>query len=395
MFLSDRMRQIDPAPLNDMFAFGVDPSVIPLACGNPDASLFPAEALARSAYSVLREQPAAALQYGKTNGCPPFLSYLCERLTKKQGVVCGEENLIVTSGSQQGLELLAKVFVNEGDTVLVEEPAFIGSLNAFRSAGAKLIGVPLEPDGMDLAALDRLLAAHPETRFVYTIPTSNNPTGVTMSVEKRRRFYEIVKKHRVLAAEDDPYCELRFDGRVIPPIKSLDTEGLVAYFGSFSKILSPGLRVGYVCADKAVIRALSTAKQTADLQTAALPQLMILDYARKNDLDAHIDLLRCSYAAKCGVMLDAIERYFPPEVTHTTPDGGLFLWCDLRNGCDTDRLIREALSDRVAFVPGYAFMADLSKPQSTLRLNYSALPAQRIAEGVRRLGGLLQRPKNA
>ena len=390
MKLSDRMRQIDPAPLDDMFSFGVDPAVISLACGNPDSALFPAAALKQAAEDAVGEDPVAALQYGKTNGYPPLLTLIRRRLAEKQHIRCAENELLVTTGSQQGLEMLAKILVNDGDTVLAEEPAFIGSLNAFRSAGAKLIGVPLEEDGMDLAALDRLLTEHPETKFVYTISTSNNPTGVTMSYEKRRAFYEIVKKHRVLVAEDDPYCELRFDGRVIPPIKSIDTEGLVVYFGSFSKILAPGLRVGYVCADTEIIKALSTAKQTADLQTAALPQMMIVKYTEKNDLDAHIERLRKCYAEKCAVMLEAIDRYFPAGVTHTVPDGGLFLWCDLNDGTDTNRFVRTALTEHVAYVPGYAFMMDITKPQSSLRLNYSALPAEKLAEGVRRLGGLLK-----
>ena len=384
------MRNVDPKPLDDMFSFGVDPTVISLACGNPDASLFPAAALAQAAFDVIAQEPVSALQYGKTKGYPPFLDYLCARLKQKQGVCCAEDELLITSGSQQGLELFAKVLLNEGDTVLVEEPAFIGSLNAFRSAGARLIGVPLERDGMSLAALDRLLTAHPETKFVYTIPTSNNPTGITMSVEKRRRFYEIVKKHRVFVAEDDPYSELRFDGKIMPPIKCLDTEGLVLYFGSFSKILSPGLRVGYVCADPAMIRLLSVAKQTADLQTAVLQQMMILQYVRCNDLDAHINALRERYAAKCGVMLAAIDLYFPAGASRTEPDGGLFLWCDLNNGCDTNRLVSKAVQKRVAYVPGYAFTADLTNKQSTLRLNFSALPAEQITEGVRRLGSLLK-----
>ena len=391
MKLSNRMLQIDPAPLDDMFSFGVDPAVISLACGNPDAELFPSAALAQAAQDAIGENPVAALQYGKTNGYPPLIALIRRRLMEKQKLQCAENELLVTTGSQQGLEMLAKILVNEGDTVLVEEPAFIGSLNAFRSAGAKLIGVPLEQDGMDLAALDRLLTAHPETKFVYTISTSNNPTGVTMSAQKRRAFYEIIKKHRVLAAEDDPYCELRFDGKIIPPIKSFDTEGLVVYFGSFSKILAPGLRVGYVCANAGIIKALSTAKQTADLQTAVLPQMMIVKYVEKNDLDAHIDRLRSCYARKCGVMLEAIDRYFPASVTHTTPDGGLFLWCDLHDATDTNAFVRTALTQHVAYVPGYAFMVDLTNKQSSLRLNYSALPAEKLAEGVRRLGLLLNR----
>ena len=390
MNLSNRMRQIDPAPLADMFSFGVDPAVISLACGNPDSGMFPSAALAQAAQDAIGEDPIAALQYGKTTGYPPLLALIRRRLAQTQKVQCSENELLVTTGSQQGLEMLAKILVNEGDTVLVEEPAFIGSLNAFRSSGAKLIGIPLEEDGMDLTALDRLLTEHPETRFVYTISTSNNPTGITMSLEKRRAFYEIIKKHRVLAAEDDPYCELRFDGNVLPPIKSLDTEGLVAYFGSFSKILAPGLRVGYVCANADIIRELSTAKQTADLQTSVLPQMMIVKFVEKNDLDAHIVQLRKCYEDKCGAMLDAIDRYFPADVTHTTPDGGLFLWCDLNDDTDTNVFIRTALTEHVAYVPGYAFMVDITKPQSSLRLNYSALPAEKLTEGIRRLGKLLE-----
>ena len=390
MVLSNRMQQIDPVPLEDMFSFGVDPTVISLACGNPDAALFPARELEAAAREAIREDPVAALQYGKTNGYPPLLELIRRRLKEKQKIPCGENELLVTTGSQQGLEMLAKILVNDGDTVLVEEPAFIGSLNAFRSAGANLIGVPIEVDGMDLQALDRLLMEHPETKFVYTISTSNNPTGISMSAEKRRRFYEIIKKHRVLAAEDDPYCELRFNGEIIPPIKSLDNEGLVVYFGSFSKILAPGLRVGYVCADAKIIKQLSTAKQTADLHTPALPQMMIVKYAQKNDLDAHIVKLRSCYAKKCGVMLDAIHRWFPDSVTHTLPDGGLFLWCDLNDDTDTNQFVRAALAEHVAFVPGYAFMVDIHMKQSSMRLNYSALPVEKITEGVRRLGNLLQ-----
>ena len=395
MTLSNKMKSIDPRPLDDMFSFGVDPTVISLACGNPDSALFPAEALARAAHEAISEDPVAALQYGKTNGYPPLLELIRSRLLAKQGVRCGTDELIVTSGSQQGLELFAKLLVNEGDVVLTEEPAFIGSLNAFRSAGARLIGVPMQPDGMDLAALDRLLTETPDVKFVYTIPTSNNPTGITTSPEKRRAFYGIVKKHGVLVAEDDPYSELRFDGKVIPPVKSMDTEGLVAYFGSFSKILSPGLRVGYVCAKPEIIKQLSTAKQTADLQTAALTQLTIVKYAAKNDLDGHVEKLRARYAQKCAAMLEALERYFPEEATFTRPDGGLFLWCDLHDGSDTDLLVREALRERVAYVPGYAFMTDLRVPRCTLRLNYSALPEEKITEGVRRLGTLLRAGKKS
>jgi 2-aminoadipate transaminase len=300
----------------------------------------------------------------------------------------GTENddLIVVSGGQQGIELATKCLVNEGDTVIVELPSFIGATNAFRSYGAHLVGVPVKEDGMDLDALEKALTENSNVRFIYTIPTFQNPMGVTMSLEKRKRLYEIAKKNGVLILEDNPYGELTFNGVKTPTIKSMDTEGIVLYSGSFSKILAPGLRLGFMCAPRPIIQKMVIAKQVSDVHTPMLPQLLATEYMKRYDLDALILKMRENYAHKCKTMLDAMEQYFPSDVAYTRPGGGLFIWCDLGHGLDTFALSKKAIEQKVVYVPGNTFMVDMDQPTSTLRLNYSTMSDEKIVEGIRRLG---------
>lgn len=384
--ISDRMAPMQGSAIREIFKYAADPSVISLAGGNPAPELFPNEALAAIAGEVLREQPVTALQYGITEGYAPLREAVKERLRRVEKIGGPDDELIVVSGGQQGIELMTKVLVNEGDTVLVEEPSFIGATNAFRSYGAHLAGVPVEDDGIDVAALERAVQENRNVRFLYTIPTFQNPMGVTMSVEKRRAVYELAKRYGFLILEDNPYGELTFDGVKIPTIKSMDTEGIVMYSGSFSKILAPGLRLGYLCANRALIGKAVIAKQVSDVHTAMLPQLLAAEYLKRYDLDAAIVRMRENYAHKCATMLDAIERHFPAGVRYTRPGGGLFIWCDLGHGLDTLALSRKAVEKKVVYVPGNTFMTDMSKPCSALRLNYSTMSDERIVEGVRRLG---------
>lgn len=384
--ISDRMAPMQGSAIREIFKYAADPSVISLAGGNPAPELFPNEALAAIAGEVLREQPVTALQYGITEGYAPLREAVKERLRRVERIGGPDDELIVVSGGQQGIELMTKVLVNEGDTVLVEEPSFIGATNAFRSYGAHLAGVPVEDDGIDVAALERAVQENRNVRFLYTIPTFQNPMGVTMSVEKRRAVYELAKRYGFLILEDNPYGELTFDGVKIPTIKSMDTEGIVMYSGSFSKILAPGLRLGYLCANRALIGKAVIAKQVSDVHTAMLPQLLAAEYLKRYDLDAAIVRMRENYAHKCATMLDAIERHFPAGVRYTRPGGGLFIWCDLGHGLDTLALSRKAVEKKVVYVPGNTFMTDMSKPCSALRLNYSTMSDERIVEGVRRLG---------
>ena len=384
--VSNRMSRIRGSAIREIFKYAADPSVISLAGGNPAPELFPNRELAEIAADLLRNQPVLSLQYGITEGYLPLREAVRDRLLRKEGIGGAEDDLIITSGGQQGIELATKILVNEGDTVVVEQPSFIGALNAFRSYGANLVSVPVEPDGLDPDALDRVLLQSRNVRFLYTIPTFQNPTGVTMSEEKRRRVYEVARKHNILILEDNPYGELSFDGSRRKTLKSMDADGRVLYSGSFSKILAPGLRVGYLCADRALIRRIVVAKQVSDVHTPMLPQLLAYGYMTRCDPDALISEMRATYAHKCAVMLSAMEREFPREITYTRPDGGLFIWCDLGHGIDTLPLAREALAEKVVFVPGSTFQVDPDAPCSSLRLNYSTVSDERINEGIRRLG---------
>ena len=274
--------------------------------------------------------------------------------------------------------------------VLTEEPSFIGALNNFRSYGAKLVGVPLVEDGVDVAALEKAMDANPNAKLFYTIPSFHNPTGITASVDKRKAVYAACVKHGVVLLEDDPYKELPFDGVKLPSYKSMDTEGIVICCNSFSKILSPGLRVGWVMAHRDIIAKMVDFKQIADVHTPMLNQLMALTYLQRYDIDAAISKMQTLYGRKCKVMLDAIEQYLPSTVTHTTPKGGLFVWCDLNDGHDTREVAQYCAARQVVFVPGSTFMTDMDAPCSAFRLNYSTMADSRIVEGVKLLGGALK-----
>ena len=384
--ISNRMSSLRGSAIREIFKYAADPSVISLAGGNPAPELFPHAALADIAGEMLREQPVLALQYGITEGYTPLRDAIKARLARVEGIGTENDELIVVSGGQQGIELATKCLVNEGDTVIVEQPSFIGATNAFRSYGAHLVGVPVQNDGMDLDALEAAIAANSNVRFIYTIPTFQNPMGVTMSVEKRRRLYEIAKKNGILILEDNPYGELTFDGVKTPTIKSMDTDGIVMYSGSFSKILAPGLRLGFLCAPKAIIQKVVVAKQVSDVHTPMLPQLLATEYMKRFDLDALIVQMRANYAHKCKTMLDAMDEYFPRDITYTRPGGGLFIWCDLGHGLDTLELSKKAIEQKVVYVPGNTFMVNMDEKCSALRLNYSTMSDERIVEGIKRLG---------
>ncbi len=384
--ISNRMSTLRGSAIREIFKYAADPAVISLAGGNPNPELFPNEALSDIAAEILREQPVTALQYGITEGYTPLREAIRARLARVERIGTDNDDLIVTSGGQQGIELATKCLVNEGDTVIVELPSFIGATNAFRSYGAHLVGVPVQEDGMDLDALEQALAENKNVRFIYTIPTFQNPMGVTMSVEKRQKLYDIAKKNGVLILEDNPYGELTFDGVKTPTIKSMDTEGIVMYSGSFSKTLAPGLRLGFMCAPRPIIQKMVIAKQVSDVHTPMLPQLLATEYMKRYDLDALILQMRENYAHKCKTMLDAMEEYFPSDVTYTRPGGGLFIWCDLGHGLDTFALSKKAIEQKVVYVPGNTFMVDMNTPTSTLRLNYSTMSDEKIVEGIRRLG---------
>ena len=385
---SDRMSGMRGSAIREIFKFAADPEVISLAGGNPAPELFPNEELADIAAELLRNQPVLSLQYGVTEGYTPLREAVKARLKRVEHIDNADDEVIIVSGGQQGIELSAKALVNEGDTVIVEEPSFIGALNAFRSYNAHLAGVKMDEDGMNIASLEKTVAENKNAKLIYTIPTFQNPMGTTMSFEKRKAVYEIARKNNLIIIEDNPYGDLTFDGTKTPTIKSMDVDGRVIYCGSFSKILAPGLRIGFVCANKAIVQKIVVGKQISDVHTAMLPQLLAYEYMTRFDLDAAIVKMRANYAHKCRTMLDAIARDFPADVTCTRPNGGLFIWCDLGHGVDTQALAATCAANKVVYVPGSTFMVDMDKPSSALRLNYSTMSDERIGEGIRRLGAI-------
>lgn len=388
--ISDRMKELRGSAIREMFKAMSDPQMISLAGGNPAAELFPKDEMAHIAEEILENNPVAALQYGISEGNVQLREKIIEIIKERENINCGLDEITIVSGGQQAIEICAKLFLNEGDCVIAEEPSFVGALNAFRSYGAVIKGVKVDDDGMDIDALEKAIAENKNVKLIYTIPNFQNPSGITMSIEKRKRLLDIAVKNNIFVIEDNPYGELTFTGEKLPTIKSMDTEGAVLYCGSFSKILAPGLRLGFLIAAKNVTEKIVLGKQVSDVHTSLLPQLIALEYLKKYDLGEHIEKLRALYKKKCGVMLDAIEKYLPKEVKHTTPEGGLFVWCSME-GIDALKIKDECMKKKVLIVPGNSFAADQSKISCGFRLNFSSTPDDIMVEGIKRLGEALKK----
>ncbi len=384
---SDRITGIKASEIREIFKLLGQKDIISLAGGNPAPESFPADALAEIAHDIIKNNSAVSLQYNATEGYAPLRSVLSERM-KKIDSLKEFDDVIVTTGAQQAIDLTARILINEGDGVVAELPSFVGSLNSIRGFGGKLFGVPVLNDGMDLCALENILKTE-NIKLIYTIPTFQNPTGVTMTLEKRKKLLELAGKYNAFILEDNPYGELRFSGEYVPTIKSLDTEGRVIYSGSFSKILSSGLRVGWLCGHRDILAKATVAKQSADVHTSTLTQMMAAEYLTRFDIDEHINKICELYGRKCKKMLDAMDKYFPAHCTYTRPEGGIFLFCTMPNGTDSKELLKKALEKKVAFVPGHTFMIDMSKPTNTFRLNYSLIPEDKIEFAIKSLSEIL------
>lgn len=384
---SHKMAALKPSAIREIFKSLTDPTIISFAAGNPSPESFPVEALAAISADIFANASTAALQYSITEGYQPLRAAVAERQRARFGIGRDFDTTIITTGGQQGIELLCKVLCNEGDAVIVENPSFIGALNAFRSLGAKPVGVPLRPEGgIDPDALEAALDATPNARFVYLIPTFQNPAGSTADLPTRRRIYEICRRRGIIILEDNPYGELRFAGEDLPTIKSMDEDGIVVYCSSFSKILSAGMRVGFVVAPEAIVQKMVVAKQVEDVHTNIFFQMLCHRYITECDLDAHIAGIRDLYRHKCGLMLNVLDKNMPKSVAYTRPEGGLFIWCTLPDRVDANEFIRRALAEKVAVVPGATFNADETAPSQSFRLNYSTPSDEQIVTGIERLG---------
>ena len=386
---SDKVKHLEASAIREIFKLLAKPGIISFAGGAPGPELFPNEQLAEIAKDVLLHQGNVALQYGVTEGYEPLRKWVIDRLTA-QGTCKDNDATIIVSGGQQGIDLASKSLLNPGDGVICEQPSFIGGLNAFRSNNAELYGVTLLEDGIDTAMLEETLKAHPNVKIFYTIATFQNPSGITMSVEKRKKVLELAETYDFIVFEDNPYGELRFSGEDVPTLKSLDTNGRVVYLGSFSKILAPGLRLGFACCDQNLMERMIICKQVQDVHTNVLSQMIAYDFYTRYSIDEHIAELRQAYGNKCRLMQECMDRYFPSCVTHTNPEGGLFLFCTMPEQYDSKDVMKKALDRGVAFVPGATTMIDDKAKYSTFRMNYSAASEDEIETGIRILGEVLK-----
>ena len=389
---SDKIADLKPSAIREIFKSLSDPEIISLAAGNPSPESFPVKELSRLSAEIFEAHPVAALQYSVTEGYTPLREAIAERQIKRfgAGMVRKGDMTVVVSGGQQGIELACKIFCNEGDAVICENPSFIGALNSFRSNGARTVGVELESDGISIEGLERALKENKNAKLIYLIPTFQNPSGITMSLEKRHAVLALAKKYGVMILEDNPYGELRFSGEELPTLKSLDDEGTVIYCSSFSKILSSGMRVGFVIGPEAPVTKMVVAKQSEDVHTNIFFQMLCHKFITTCDLDAHIAGINSLYKRKCDLMLGCIDKYIPKDKAEfTRPDGGLFIWGTLKGAYDASPLVKKALEKKVAVVPGATFNCDTSLSSPSFRLNYSTPSDEEIVEGVKRLGAVI------
>lgn len=378
---SYRISGVQPSAIREILKSTADPNVISFAAGNPAPEAFPVEEIKRISSAILEEEPIAALQYSITEGYPKLREKLKADMKKKGCFTESFDELVITSGAQQAIETCAKIFCNEGDAVICENNSFIGSLNAFRSYGAKLVGVETDNDGMLPEKLEEALKKHPRTAFIYVIPNFQNPMGITTSFERRKAILELAYKYNVHIVEDDPYGELRFVGIDVPSIKSMDTKGYVIYAGSFSKVLSPGLRVGYMIAAKNIISKATVALQTSTVHTNIWAQMLAYRFITEVDFEEHLNNLRQIYKRKCDLMLNSLKFSMPMSISFTEPEGGLFIWGTLSCG-NADLFCKAAMAEKVAVVPGNAFMMNDRETSNSFRLNYSTPTDEQIEQGV-------------
>lgn len=382
---SDRVSGLQPSAIREILKFTADPEVISFAAGNPAPEAFPTEVIAKLSADILENEPISALQYAVTEGYAPLRDKLRSDLTQ-QGIFADGDSIIITAGAQQAIETVAKILCNEGDVVICEDPSFIGSLNSFRSYGAKLVGIPMDDDGMKPDVLEQALKGNPRAKFIYTIPNFQNPTGKTTTLERRKQMLALAKKYGVYILEDNPYGALRFAGENVPCIKELDRDGIVLYAGTFSKTLAPGLRVGYLVAPAEISAKAVVGIQTSTVHTNIWAQMLTYRFLMTVNFEGHLEMLRAIYRAKCERMRMGLKEVLPDFVELTEPQGGLFIWATLPERFDMNRFCTEAVKRKVAVVPGNAFSADESAVSHSFRLNYSTPTDHQIDVGVEILG---------
>lgn len=387
---AQRMANVRASAIGELLALGADPSIISFGGGYPDATLFPTDQLDAIFHDVIRAPGGVAMQYAPSNGLPHLRDQIA-RLMTEDGTPCSGEDVLILQGSQQGLDFAARMLIDPGDVIITEDPTFLGALIAFEPSQPRYAVVPVDGDGMQTELLESILAANPRARMVYTVPDFQNPTGVTMSLARRQQLIALANRHDLIVLEDTPYRHIRFSGQNLPTLKSLDTEGRVIHLGSFSKVLVPGLRIGWAVAAPDLIERMGLLKVAADTQTSTLNMAAASLFLDRHDLAAHVMTLQTAYARKKMAMLDAIRQHFPQEITATDPDGGLFIWVTFPEGFDATAFMRDVAlpQARVAYVPGASFFPLTPRPNHA-RLNFSAQSEDNIRTGIAALGKSLK-----
>ncbi|UCD48558.1 MAG: PLP-dependent aminotransferase family protein [Phycisphaerales bacterium] len=382
-----RMNTIPKSFIREILKVTEDPQIISFAGGLPNPRFFPTQEIAQAAAAVLTGADGAPLQYSTTEGYGPLREYIAQRYRDKRGVDLSPDEVLITNGSQQALDLICKVFVGKGDAIAIERPAYLGAIQSFSVYEPQLYPVPLLDDGVDLGQLKAVLDRH-RLKFFHTVINFQNPSGISYSQDKRAQLAELLSSYDTLVLEDDPYAELRFEGTAAPSMRTW-LDGRVILLGSFSKIVAPGLRLGWVCAKREIMSKLIVAKQASDLHSNSLCQRMLHHYLINNDVDRHIATISTAYGNQRKTMIDAIEAHCPAEVKFTRPQGGMFLWMTLPPHLAAIELFERAVGKRVAFVPGTPFFVD-GGGDHNMRLNFSNADADRITEGIRRLGDIMK-----
>lgn len=386
---ANRMNRLKGSAVRELMALTARPEVISFAGGMPAPELFPVEGVKAATCAVLDEIGQKALQYAPTEGYVPLREKIVERMEKRLHIKTDIDHVLITSGSQQGLDFSARVFLNPGDVILVESPSYVGALNAFNACEPTYVEVPTDDYGMIPEELEKILATTENVKLIYVIPDFQNPSGKTWSMKRREHFMELVNKYEIPVIEDNPYGDLRFEGEYLPSLKSMDTKDLVIFLGTMSKVFCPGLRIGWVCAPTEVLAKYNFVKQGADLQTSSIDQMVASKFMEMYDLDAHVDKIKAVYKGRRDLMLNCIKEYFPSCVEHTTPEGGLFTWITLPEGVDAGKIAPKCLEQNVAYVPGGAFYPYPGK-ENHFRLNYSNATEEQLVEGMKRLGKVLK-----
>lgn len=385
-----RMEALNGSEIRELLKLIEKPEVISFAGGLPAPELFPIEEMKEISRIVLEESGTQALQYSTTEGFQPLREQIARRMNSKNKTNVTKDDILITNGSQQGLDFAGRVFLNEGDVVLCESPSYLGAINAFKSYGSKFIEVPTDKDGMIMEELEKILEVTENVKMIYVIPDFQNPTGITWTLERRKKFIEIISKYEIPVLEDNPYGELRFKGESLPSLKSMDKKGLVIFLGTFSKILCPGYRLGWTCASQNILKKFIFVKQVADLQASSISQIEVSKFIDLYNLDNHVKKINEVYARRRDLMLETMKEEFPEGVEYTYPEGGLFIWVELPKHLDSRIIMKDCLANNVAYVPGWSFFPN-GGTENCFRLNYSNMSDDRIVEGIKRIGLVLRK----